>query len=260
MADNHGKFCWYELMTTDVAAAKAFYTELIGWTTQPVPMATMEYTMLLPPGSTDGVGGMTILPEQAKAMGAPPYWQVYVAVDDVEASTKLAVELGAKTYVPPVDIPGYGRFAILGDPWGAVFALFRGAREDVQLEDPSGAVGKVSWHELVTDDLDGALAFYGKVFGWTKTEAMDMGPEMGTYQMFGKGKVSYGGMMKRPPMVPASAWVAYFNVPDADAAAAALATKGGKMANGPHDVPGNGRAGVAFDPQGAAFGIFSKKG
>lgn len=259
MADHHGKFCWYELMTTDVAAAKAFYTELVGWGAQPVPMATGEYTMWIPPGCTDGIGGVTVLPEQAKAMGAPPYWQVYVAVDDVEASAKLATELGAKTYVPPVDIPNYGRFAVLGDPWGAVFALFRGTTPDVQLADPGEALGKAGWHELVTDDVEAAVQFYGKLFGWTKTDAMDMGPEMGTYQMFGKGKVSYGGIFKRPPMVPSGAWVTYFNVPDADAAATALAGKGGKMMNGPHDVPGGGRAGVALDPQGAAFGILSKK-
>ena len=113
----HGAFSWCELMTTDVEAAKRFYTELLGWTTEEVP--DMSYTIVKTGGT--GVGGIMAVPPQAA--GAPPQWGTYVTVDDVDATACKAQELGAKTIVPLTDIPNVGRFYTFRDPQGAVISI-----------------------------------------------------------------------------------------------------------------------------------------
>ena len=113
----HGAFSWCELMTADVEAAKRFYTELLGWTTEEVP--GMSYT-LVKTGDT-GIGGIMAVPPQAT--GAPPQWGIYVIVDDVDATARKAQALGATTIVPLTDIPNVGRFYTFQDPQGAVISI-----------------------------------------------------------------------------------------------------------------------------------------
>ncbi len=115
----HGAFSWFELMTTDVEAARKFYTQLLGWTTEEMPMGEMTYTILKVAG--EGVAGMMPIPPQAK--GAPPHWGIFITVDDVEAVAKKAQELGAKTVVPLTDVPNVGRFYTFQDPQGAVISV-----------------------------------------------------------------------------------------------------------------------------------------
>ena len=127
---------------------------------------------------------------------------------------------------------------------------------------PEGAaeIGDVSWHELMTTDLTAAMKFYQEVFGWQPGQSMDMGP-MGRYQIFDRPHGQIGGIMNTPPEmanVPPY-WQIYFRVPDVDAAAERIKSQGGKILNGPMDVPGGDRIVNAMDPQGAAFGLHSKK-
>lgn len=123
MSDNpmlqHGAFSWNELMTTDVAGAKAFYGELLGWTLQDDNSHGMEYT-LAKRGETI-VGGIMAISEQTK--GTPPTWGAYVTVDDVDALIPRVEKLGGKIMVPPVDIPDLGRFVMIQDPQGAMLSL-----------------------------------------------------------------------------------------------------------------------------------------
>ena len=117
-----GSFVWYELMTSDVEAAKAFYTEAIGWKTQDFEGA--DYTMFAV--GDRPIGGVMLLPEEAKKMGAPPHWLGHLGVADCDASAKKAEELGGKILRPPEDIePGVGRFSVVADPQGAVLSLFQ---------------------------------------------------------------------------------------------------------------------------------------
>ena len=111
----HGAFSWCELMTTDVNAAKAFYTKLFGWNTEEMSMPGMTYTVLKAGGN--GMGGIMSIPKDAQGM--PPAWGTYVTVDDVDQTAKTAEQLGAKVCVPPTDIPGVGRFCVIQDPQGA---------------------------------------------------------------------------------------------------------------------------------------------
>ncbi|MGH9424031.1 MAG: VOC family protein, partial [Thermoanaerobaculia bacterium] len=117
-----GALCWTELTTTDTKAAEAFYTKLFGWVPKHGGVGTpMEYTEFSVNG-TPGIGMMA----KPKDMPAhiPSYWMPYFQVASCDASTAKAKELGGKAMVGPQDIPGTGRFTIISDPQGAIFALF----------------------------------------------------------------------------------------------------------------------------------------
>jgi predicted enzyme related to lactoylglutathione lyase len=121
MADpfkQQGAFSWCELMTTDPAAAKDFYVRLFGWELEEMSMEGMTYTVVKAGG--EAVGGIMAMP--AEAQGIPPHWGSYVTVADVDATARKAQELGGKVLVPPLDIPGVGRFSVLQDPQGAVIS------------------------------------------------------------------------------------------------------------------------------------------
>jgi predicted enzyme related to lactoylglutathione lyase len=245
-----GSFVWCELLTTDTAAAGAFYSKVLGWKTAPMGPDYLTFNAKSGP-----VAGMMVLPDQAKKMGAPPNWLMYVGTPNVnETATKIA-QLGGRVLRQPEDIPDVGRFAVVQDPYGANFAIFTprprpGADQ--------GGGNAFSWFELYTPNPEGAWTFYQSLFGWEKTSAMDMG-EMGTYQMFGRGGgIPNGGIMKPPPGAPA-AWQPYVRVADAKAAASTAQSNGGKIVNGPMEVPGGDWIAVGIDPQGAMFAVHSLK-
>lgn len=119
--ETHGDFSWTELLTRDVAGAKKFYRELLGWEMDDMPMPEGEaYTVLKAGG--EGVGGIMAMPPQVPS-SVPPHWAPYVTVNDVDAVAKKAEKLGAKTIVPPKDIPNVGRFYTFQDPQGAVLSV-----------------------------------------------------------------------------------------------------------------------------------------
>jgi len=123
-------------------------------------------------------------------------------------------------------------------------------------DDPA-RLGEFSWNELATDDWQAAWAFYSGLFGWRKDDAMDMG-EMGTYQIFNRGAHQLGGFFDKPAEMPAPAWIFYVRVADADEAAKKAEELGGRILNGPMDVPGGDRIAQLADPQGAVFAVHSR--
>jgi hypothetical protein len=177
----------------------------------------------------------------------------YVGVDDVDAGAAQAKDLGGTVHHAPGDIPGVGRFAVIADPQGAVITLFKGMGEAAPAP-AIGTPGTVGWNELYAGEWQAAFAFYEKMFGWTKDQALDMGP-MGTYQLFAAGGPAIGGMMTKPPMIPFPYWGYYFNVPAIDAAVARVTGGGGQILNGPMQVPGGQWIVQCMDPQGAAFAL-----
>lgn len=111
----HGGFGWVELMTTDVEAAKKFYTSLFGWATEEAPMQDVKYTIVKVAG--ESVGGMMAIP--AEAAGMPSTWSLYVTVDDADAIAGAAETLGGRVLRAPADVPEVGRFCVVQDPQGA---------------------------------------------------------------------------------------------------------------------------------------------
>lgn len=113
-------FVFHELMTTDVEGARKFYQEVTRL------KATRETYSMLMDGDRPVAG---LVGPRAEAIGWPsggpePHWIAYVAVDDVEAAAKKAQELGGRILLQPIDIPGFGRAAVLKDPQGAAFGIF----------------------------------------------------------------------------------------------------------------------------------------
>jgi len=115
----HGAFSWNELMTSDIAGAKAFYGELLGWELRDTQTPEMTYTMIK--AGDREVGGLMAIPENVK--GAPSMWGAYVTVDDVDKQISRAEKLGGKLVLPAKEIPGVGRFAVISDPQGAMLTL-----------------------------------------------------------------------------------------------------------------------------------------
>lgn len=255
MASPQGRFVWYDLMTTDTGAARDFYRQTLGWGSDDWE-GPEEYAMWKH-GETP-FGGVMTLPEEAAAAGAPPHWLGYVDTPDVDDACARAEELGGRVLHGPHDVPEKGRFAILADPQGAVFAAWQASRE-YEVGDAPPAVGEHSWHELATTDHRGAFEFYSQLFGWTVIDDMDMG-EHGIYRIYGIGDRQLGGMFDKPPEMPSPAWLYYSRVADLDATVETVKAHGGQVVNGPMDVPGGDRIAQCLDPQGAMFALHERGG
>jgi len=257
MSSPNGKFVWYELMTTDTAAAEAYYRKVVGWGARDAGVPGVSYTLFTVDDSP--VGGLMALPEEACEGGARPGWIGYVGVDDVDAYAARFTERGGAVHRAPDDIPGIGRFAMVADPQGAALALFQPSGEP-PAEQPGGPCrpGHAGWHELMAADGEAAFAFYSGLFGWTKGEGFDMGP-MGTYQLFAREEAAIGGMMTKPESVPAPFWLYYFGVESIDAAGERVTEGGGQIINGPMEVPGGQWIVQCLDPQGSMFALLGPK-
>ena len=250
-----GRMSWYQLNTPDPAAALAFYQPLLGWSPQTwQPEGSPPYTMIC--RGEIPIGGMMAMPPEAD--GAPAHWLVYIGADDVDATFEKAIAAGGKAFVPPMDIPETGRFAVLADPWGAMFALWKSAAPAVSPE-AEPEVGDISWHEISADDLEASWAFYSSLFGWESVVDHDMGPEMGPYRLFGRaGRPPLGGMFRRPPEMPVNAWSVYGMVKDVPETLAAAEKAGATTVVPTMEVPGGDHIAMFMDPQGAMFAIHQK--
>lgn len=254
MPDSPKPFVWYELMTTDIAAAEAFYRAVIGWTAEPWG-APGSYTIMS--AGDDAVCGLMTMPDEVKAAGGSPVWLGYILADDVDAATSGLKQAGGAVHRQPDDIPEIGRFSVVADPQGATFMLFS-PKGGPQPAAPPMALGHVGWRELYAADGDRAFDFYSSQFGWTKSDALDMGP-MGTYQLFAAGGDAIGGIMTRPDPSMPPGWLFYFGVEAIEAAIARVKAAGGEVLMGPQEVPGGAWIIQAKDPQGAMFALVGPK-
>jgi uncharacterized protein len=250
-----GRPLWYELMTTDMKAAEAFYNAVIGWTSAPFESSPQPYTVFNRTGGTPVAGVMT----RREGVTAPPFWAMYVGVPKLENAAARIKQLGGSECSPVIEVPTVGRMQMMKDPQGAAFYIYQPAPDEQRPEGPA-ELGEASWHELMTTDSPAAMAFYSEVFGWQPSEALDMGP-LGKYQMFNRPHGMIGGMMNRPPEmadVPPN-WQIYFRVPDITAAIERIRANGGQILNGPMEVPGGDWVVNAMDPQGSAFSLHARK-
>jgi len=208
----------------------------------------------------NSVGGLMAITRDMADHGAQPTWLGYIAVDDVDAAVAAAQARGGSVQMPATDIPMVGRIAMVADPQGAPFYVMKpqGEGKSLAFSDDRPRPGHCAWNELRTSDQAGAWKFYGELFGWRQDGEMDMGP-MGKYQFIRHGAV-LGAMMpasagKGPPR-----WNQYFRVESIDAAKAAVEAGGGKVLQGPDEIPGGDFSMNCVDPQGAAFGLVGARG
>lgn len=242
-----GTFCWADLSTADVAGAKAFYGDLLGWEFRDdeIPGGG-TYTMCF-------VGGEDV----AAIVGqdeSPGHWNHYVAVESADGTTEQARSLGATVLEEPFDVMDVGRMAVFSDPEGAMFCVWepRGHAGAGRVND----VGCMAWNELQSRRPEEAAAFYAGLFGW-KTEPIE--DDDRTVYMTIKNRAGWmnGGIMPATEM-PADApsfWLIYFTVPSCDVAVGRTEELGGSVLAGPME-PGFGRIAVLSDPQGAPFAVF----
>ncbi len=249
-----GRLVWYELLTSDMKAAEAFYGAVVGWTFNPFDGVPFPYDAILP-ASGQAVGGVMRIPD---GMQFPPHWEMYIAVADFDHAVTQIEKRGGRGLSPGMELEGVGKFQTMVDPQGAVFAIIQPATTE-QSPEAEAVDGQVAWHELLTTDASAAVTFYGELFGWKDTGAFDMGP-MGTYYMFGRA-FPLGGMMNKAAemaQVPPN-WTLYFRVADINAGADRVKANGGTILNGPMEVPGGDWIVNCLDPQGAAFSLHQVK-
>jgi uncharacterized protein len=255
MSTSHGRFTWYELTTTDVDAAKAFYGKVVGWGTREAFIPGLRHTLF---ATADvSTGGLIELPREAKAQGARPQWVGYVSVDDVDTAVHRVKELDGTVYVPPTDIANVSRFSVVADPQMATFILVKWRDPGRQLSIQSDALGHVGWHELLTTDWERAFAFYREIFGWQKAAA-DVTPTS-TYLQFSALGKTIGGMFNKPTTAPVAFWLYYFNVADIGVALDRVRAERGEVLEGPSDIPGGGTVARCADPQGAVFALIGRQ-
>ncbi|MCO5063076.1 MAG: VOC family protein [Rhizobiaceae bacterium] len=246
-------FIWHELMTSDPAAAKAFYAAVLGWTPEPFPGTGMDYTVVK--AGERGVGGIMPIPEAAAANGMPPAWLGYIRSHDIDADVAALKKAGGNIHRGPQEIgEGVGSFAVVSDPQGAMYMMLEPEGPDQPPAAPM-TPGHVGWNELLTDNWEEAFDYYSGLYGWTKSRAIDM-QDMGVYQLVAVDGTDMGAMMNRPPQIPVS-WGFYFIVDGLDAAVKRVTDNGGKITMEPMEVPGGQWVANCTDAQGAHFGMVS---
>ena len=241
----HGTFSWTDLATPDAAGSKDFYGGLFGWDFEDNPIPD------------DGVYVMARLGGRSAAAmfettERHPAWASYVTVDDLNATTARAGELGANVMAEPFDVMDVGRMSTIQDPTGAVLCLWE-PRTSIGAEVVNGP-GALSLNQLNTSDPEAAQRFYGELFGW---RFEDVGTDETRYWGIFRGDRMNGGMMPLPGGPAPSHWLVYFGSDDVDADADKIRAGGGSLMVEPMDVPPSGRILVAADPHGAIFAEFA---
>lgn len=245
MGHSAGTFCFAELSTPDMDAAKRFYGSLFDWTTFDVPSAAGNYALFRRDGKD--VAGLNRSPHGRHS------WLQYISVESTDDTASRAQGLGATLKAAPFDVPGIGRMAMLTDPAGGEIGLWeaRGYAGAQLVDDP----GAMTWHELAVRDVEAARDFYTALFGWT-TAISKVVP--GGYMLFVQGERQVGGLIQIGPdwgPVPPH-WQVYFAVDDCAALAAQATALGGCVYYGPQDIPNLGRLVVLGDPGGAGFAVW----
>jgi len=250
LVDQLGRFAWYELLTTDVAAAGAFYGKVVGWDVKDASTSGLAYTVLTAHDAP--VAGLMDLPEEGRRSGATPRWVGYVAVDDMDATVAQLKRRGGRILVPPTD-SNIGRLSVVADPQMATFALVTGLTYGQQLPGGLDEPGRVGWHELLAEDRNKIFAFYEELFGWQKAYAENDPADL--YQLFSAAGQTIGGMLTKLPSVPQPSWLYYFNVEDIGAAAERVNAGGGQILQGPIQLPDGIGIVRCADPQSALFAL-----
>ena len=243
----HGVPCWVDVSSPDPKKAGAFYSGLFGWQVNEGPPEAGGYAIATMNDKPVAGVGPQMNPQ------APPFWMTYVSVTSTDEVTAKVKAAGGQIYVEPMDVMDAGRMAIFGDPTGAAIGVWQSNQF------PGAALvnepGAYSWSELMTDDVEGAIAFYEQIFGWGHETHGGMGPT-GYTEWKAAGR-SIGGLMARPPQMPKEVpahWAVYFMVADADEAVAKATGLGAQVLLPPMDIE-PGRFAVLSDPTGAAFQV-----
>lgn len=243
-----GQPIWFDLQTSNAAAARDFYAAVLGWTYEEQAPEYGGYAVAFKDGAVaSGIG------QQEPGATYPSAWTVYFGVANADAACAKITAAGGSLMFPPMVIGDQGRMAMCTDPTGAAFGVWEPIKHTgaEAVNEP----GAMVWCEVNTRDSARASQFYAEVFGLT-IETMEM---QGTpYHMLKNNGEPVAGVLQMTPewgdMPPH--WMAYFGVTNAEEAKAAVEKNGGQVHHGPFDTP-YGRMIVAADPQGAAVSFIT---
>ena len=244
MAYKHGNWTWFELVVPDIDKGKAFYGEVTGWGSMDMPMGPDNIYTMLTKNEKPECGAV-----KPQVEGTPAHWTSYNSVDDVDAAAARVEANGGKVLVPGFDVPQVGRMALVADPEGTTFNLFKGETGDDM------ASAEFHWNELWAKDPAKVIPFYEKVLNFT-SDKMDM-PNGGEYFIFKHGDTMVSGLMKTPTAEIPSMWVPYIQVDDVDAALERAKNNGGQVHMPPMDMEGTGRFTVIGDNSRATIGLIT---
>ena len=245
-----GSFVWHDLLSNDVAKAKRFYAELLGWEYQ-IEHAT---DFVWQPGEAD----YPLIWSHGEAHGGfvdsgqdrPSHWVAYVAVKDVDAVAMRAKVLGATVVREPFDTPGVGRSAVIQDFQGAILCPHMATHN---FPPPRGTF---VWDELITEDVEQAKVFYSKLFD---CQANSIAREpLGSYATFkGVDHTDESGANTRS-LGGTPVWMTYLATTDVHASVAKAKNLGAIVYIKATDVPKVGQFAVLADPTGAVFGLLAR--
>ena len=238
-----GRFVWHDLVTGEADAAFDFYEKAFGWKRQLWEQDPAHAMFAAPSGALGGT--------MAASEGDAPHWIPYIGSSDIEATRRQALDLNASVVKDLTDTGGGGRYMVLSDPQGAHFGLY-GSEADPGRDIPP-KVGQLHWHELATSDTRAAADFYTALFGWEKSGEFDMGPH-GVYYLFGRNGRQLGGIYTKFAEQPGGpAWLGYTRVKDVHKTTKKVQSAGGRLVNGPMEVPSGDWVAMFVDPLGAPF-------
>lgn len=247
-AHEPGSFSWVELATSDQQAAKAFYSALFGWAAVDSAIGPDEVYTMFRLEDRPAAAGYTMRPDEAAL--APPHWNIYITVENANATAARGTELGGHVFCEPFDVMTHGRMATIADPTGAVFQIWQplnhigfGIRDEA-----SG----FCWADLNTSDQSAAMGFYHKLFGWNFMPGED------NYVHIRNGENFIGGIppgQYRDANTPPH-WLVYFQADDCAASTEKAKSLGANILTGPFTMDNVGECSVMADPQGAVFAIF----
>lgn len=242
-----GKFVWYDLLTSDVPATERFYRELFGWD---FVEDDADSTYLVITSEGKAIGGVADIARMKMQVNASQ-WVGWISVPNVDAAVLEIQDLGGVVHSGPDDLPDRGRAAIVGDPQGAVFAILTSNTGDP--EDAEPAENQWLWRELLTTDVDGALAFYAQLFDYER-ETFDAGIQL-DYQLLSRDGRRRAGVFENPFEGVRSHWLPYVRVSDPTALIRRVESLGGHVVVAPSADIRDGTVAVIVDPSGAALAI-----
>ena len=254
-----GNVAWVDLAAPDVDAAKEFYAEILGWTYEE---AAGGYTLAR--FRDRAAAGLLAQPAAERERGAPAAWELYFAVDDVDAAVRMVPELGGTVIEAPVEVEladgeVAGRMAVVEDRGGARLRLwqtvgFAGAQI-------TRTPGSMAWWELLTEDPEGAVEFYTALFGY--------GTQVVPYRDGGDYTIMLAGRTMAAGIGPLTAahraagirpqWAVYFDIAGIDRFLEQATAAGAAVVRGPQRPPFAAApvsgVGKLTDPHGALFGV-----
>jgi uncharacterized protein len=245
-----GAPCWVDLFTSDPDRSRAFYSQLMGWASEE-PNEQFGGYFNFSKGDSLVAGGM----RNDGTAGVPDHWNVYLAVENAEATVEVAVAHGGGVIVPAMAVADLGSMAVVTDAGGAAIGMWQpGTHRGMGI---IGEPGAPAWFELHTRDYDASVQFYKDVFGWDAHTMSDT-PEF-HYTTLGEGGAALAGIMDSTGFLPEGVpphWAVYFRVDDTDAAVKTAVELGGALIMPAEDTP-HGRIAMVSDPTGGHFRLVS---